>query len=258
MEFKNEYAFLSNMFSCDIHYDDQVFPCVETAFQYAKCAKEKDRELFLTKSGIWCHGLVARKIGRQVETRPDWNEYRLDVMYKLLEDKFYHNERLRKALCNTNNIYISEDNTYGDKFWGVCNGEGFNMLGRMIMEIRQDIQKTDRKRKVIVAGTRSFNDYEFLKKQLDYYFSCINPTVVCGEARGADTLGKRYANENKIPVLSFPADWSKGRNAGYVRNEKMAKEADCLIAFWDGKSHGTKHMIETMRKLNKPVRVIKY
>ena len=258
MEFKDQYSFLSNMFSCKVHFDGETFPCVETAFQYAKCADEDDHALFMNRRGFWCHGYTARDIGRKVKLREDWNTYRLEVMYELLEDKFYHNEALRKALCDTGNIIIQEDNTWGDTFWGVCNGKGYNMLGKMIMEIRQNIQKMDRKKKVIVAGGRSFNDYELMKKKLDYFFSNMNPTIVCGEARGADSLGKKYALENKLKVESYLADWSKGKGAGYQRNEKMAEVADCLIAFWDGKSSGTKHMIETMKKLGKPVRVVKY
>lgn len=259
MQFCDKYSFLSNMYSCKVHYDGEVFPCVETAFQYAKCANENDHELFINDRGYWCGGYTARKIGRSVKLRSDWNTYRLDVMYELLEDKFYHNEGLRKALCETGTIYISEDNTWGDKFWGVCNGEGYNMLGKMLMEIRQNIQKMDRQKKVIVAGSRSFDNYDLMKMKLDYYFSNFTPTIICGEARGADTLGKKYAIENKINILSFPADWNKdGKKAGYLRNERMAKEADYLIAFWDGKSKGTQHMIETMRKMGKPVRIVKF
>ena len=259
MKFDGEYSFLSNMYSCKIHWDGEIFPCVETAFQYAKCADENEKELFIDKRGYWHNGYTARSIGRKVKLRKDWNIYRMDVMYQLLEDKFYHNEGLRKALCDTGNLYIQEDNTWNDKFWGVCNGEGMNMLGKMIMEIRQNIQKIDRKMKVIVAGTRSFKDYPLMKSKLDMFFSSMNPTIVCGEARGADALGKQYATENKIPVLSYPANWTRdGKSAGFKRNEEMAKVADCLVAFWDGKSSGTKHMIETMKKLGKPVRVVKF
>ena len=259
MEFRDKYSFLSNMYSCKVHYDGEVFPCVETAFQYAKCADENDHELFMNKRGFWVQGYTAREIGRKVKLRKDWNDYRLEVMYELLEDKFYHNEGLRKALCDTGDVYIAEDNTWGDTFWGVCNGEGYNMLGKMIMEIRQNIQKMDRKKNVIVAGSRGFKDYELMKKKLDYYFSAMNPTIICGEARGADALGRRYAEENKLRILSYPANWTRdGKGAGYLRNEKMAKVADCLVAFWDGKSAGTKHMIDTMKALGKPVRIVKY
>lgn len=114
--------------------------------------------------------------------------------------------------------------------------------------------------KVIIAGGRDFTDYGLLREKLDYLLS--NQTdiqIICGEARGADTLGKRYANEHGYAVLSFPADWSKyGKSAGYRRNKEMAEEADALVAFWDGESRGTSSMISIMRKMNKPIRIIRY
>lgn len=103
--------------------------------------------------------------------------------------------------------------------------------------------------KVIVAGSRSFNDYPRLKRVM----ATISATeIVCGEARGADKLGRRYAEENGIPIKSFPAQWDKyGKSAGFIRNHEMGDYADYLVAFWDGKSRGTKEMIEYIRKLGK-------
>ena len=114
--------------------------------------------------------------------------------------------------------------------------------------------------KIIVAGGRNFNDYKLLSEKLDYFFSRLNQIqIVCGEAKGADSLGKKYATEHGIEVLSFPAEWNKyGKTAGFRRNEQMAQTADALVAFWDGESHGTKHMIDIMRQLGKPVKVVKY
>ena len=118
--------------------------------------------------------------------------------------------------------------------------------------------------KVIIAGTRDFNDYAFLKKNVDYFLQGINPNnekieIVSGNARGADKLGEKYAKDNNISLMCFPADWNKyGKSAGYIRNEQMAKEANALIAFWDGKSKGTKHMIDIARSKGLLIRVIKY
>lgn len=84
-------------------------------------------------------------------------------------------------------------------------------------------------------------------------------TIVCGEAKGADTLGRNYAYANNIKIKSFPADWQTyGQNAGMIRNGEMAEYADMLIAFWDGKSVGTQDMINKMKKLEKEVKVIYY
>ena len=113
--------------------------------------------------------------------------------------------------------------------------------------------------RIIVAGGREFNNYSLLCKKLDYFFQNITAEIVCGEARGADSLGKKYAVEHGLKVHSYPAEWDKyGKSAGYKRNDKMSIEADAAVCFWDGKSKGTKHMIDTMKKLNKPIRVVKY
>jgi hypothetical protein len=82
--------------------------------------------------------------------------------------------------------------------------------------------------------------------------------VVSGRAAGFDDLGERYATINKIPIKAFPAEWERyGLLAGKMRNRDMGNYADALIAIWDGYSGGTRHMIEFMRELGKPVHVHK-
>lgn len=113
--------------------------------------------------------------------------------------------------------------------------------------------------KVVIAGTRTFEDYEKLKFELDRIRPFMEITeIVSGCSRGADTLGERYAMENDILLKKFPADWKGlGRKAGPLRNIQMAEYADELIAFWDTKSGGTKHMINEMDKRNKPIIIIR-
>jgi len=110
--------------------------------------------------------------------------------------------------------------------------------------------------KVIIAGSRDFNDYELLSKTVNE--SNIKITeIISGTARGADRLGERYAKENKIEIKRFPAEWEKfGRQAGYLRNKQMAEYGDALIAFRIDKSKGTSHMIELARKNNLQVIVV--
>lgn len=112
--------------------------------------------------------------------------------------------------------------------------------------------------KVVVAGTRTFDDYELLKQVLSEPEHNITE-IVSGRSKGADQLGERFAEENNIPLKLFPADWSNlGRKAGPIRNEQMAEYADALIAFWDGESGGTRNMISQMQKRKKLVHIILY
>lgn len=115
--------------------------------------------------------------------------------------------------------------------------------------------------RVIIAGGRDFDDYDLVVSTMDKLLQNITEpiTIVCGMARGADTLGERYAISKGYEVARFPADWGKfGKAAGYKRNEQMAQNADALAAFWDGRSRGTKHMIDLAHKYNLRVRVKRY
>ena len=107
--------------------------------------------------------------------------------------------------------------------------------------------------RVIIAGTRTFNDYELLKTYCDKKLSRMRIdheiVIVSGHAKGADMLGERYAQDRGYATQLYPAYWDEyGKSAGIRRNVKMAENADALIAFWDGKSSGTKHMIAEARK----------
>ena len=116
---------------------------------------------------------------------------------------------------------------------------------------------------VIISGSRDFNDYNLLKRKVNQYLEEKRKThkivIVSGNARGADKLGEKYANEEGFQLEIYKADWDKyGKCAGYKRNEQMAEVGDAVIAFWDEVSKGTKHMIDIMKEKNKLVRIIKY
>lgn len=115
--------------------------------------------------------------------------------------------------------------------------------------------------RVIIAGGRDFSDYELLRSTMDRLLSNTMDeiVIVCGMAKGADTLGEQYAKECGYKVDYFPADWKKhGKAAGFLRNEQMAQNADALAAFWDGQSRGTKNMIELARRYGLKVRIKRY
>ena len=117
--------------------------------------------------------------------------------------------------------------------------------------------------KVIIAGGRTFEDYEYLKKVCDFLLANRNESqieIVSGNARGADTLGERYSKERGYKLTLFKADWDKyGKKAGYLRNKQMAEYADALIAFMEkGGTKGTQHMINLATEKGLKVRVSKY
>jgi hypothetical protein len=111
--------------------------------------------------------------------------------------------------------------------------------------------------KIIVAGSREFQTEFVVKTTLTEFFSNWHRAeIVSGLAKGPDLWGKEWAELGGWPVKEFPADWkTHGKAAGAIRNEQMGNYADALIAFWDGNSRGTKHMIDYMLKLGKEVHV---
>jgi len=117
--------------------------------------------------------------------------------------------------------------------------------------------------RVIIAGSRDFNDYNLLEEKCNFLLSEKVKThdivIVSGTARGADKLGEKYAEEHGYEIDAHPADWDKyGKSAGYRRNQEMAEVADAVLCFWDGVSKGTKHMIDIAKEKNLMLRIIRY
>jgi hypothetical protein len=113
--------------------------------------------------------------------------------------------------------------------------------------------------KVIVAGGRDFSNEILLTESCDRLLVGPDFEIVSGTARGADRMGEFYAIDRNFQIQRFPPDWdTHGNRAGYLRNQEMAKYADMLIAFWDGQSRGTKHMIDIATTNGLTVHVIKY
>lgn len=105
--------------------------------------------------------------------------------------------------------------------------------------------------KTVIAGSRDITDYSILVKAMAHFPHEITE-VVSGKARGVDTLGEIWANQNNVPVKEMPANWNEyGKKAGAIRNAAMGKYADAALIVWDGESRGTRHMIEVMQRLGK-------
>lgn len=100
---------------------------------------------------------------------------------------------------------------------------------------------------IVISGSRSFDDYKYFHSVMKEYLTNRNKediVIVAGAARGADTMAKNYASKYGYEFYEIPADWNlKGKAAGIIRNVQMAEIADEIIAFWDGRSKGTAHMI---------------
>jgi hypothetical protein len=99
-----------------------------------------------------------------------------------------------------------------------------------------------------IVGGRDFKDYELVKSILDPNKNKIQK-IVSGGAYGADSLGKRYAEDNNIPIKIYYPNWNKyGKAAGMIRNKDIVNNSTHILAFWDGKSKGTKNSIELAKK----------
>lgn len=134
--FIDQYSFLSNFYPSMVKLDGIYYNTVEHAYQAAKTLDIGQRELIRIqpKPGI------AKRLGKLVTQRPDWEEVKLSTMRDLLEQKF-QDAILKKSLENTKPHELVEGNTWGDVFWGVYNGEGQNHLGKLLEEIRGKINK---------------------------------------------------------------------------------------------------------------------
>lgn len=117
--------------------------------------------------------------------------------------------------------------------------------------------------RVIVSGSRNFDDYDELSRVLDEYFSLkkgvYNLIIISGTTRGADQLGEKYAQEHGYPVEKYPMNSEQyGKNAASKRNNEMVDVAETLIAFWDGESFGTKHLINSAKEKGLNVKVVRF
>ena len=135
--FKNEFGWLSNFTECQVEFDGDVYPSVEHAYCAAKTFEPALRELLKTLPAN-----KAKQFAKKFTLIPDWNIIKFEVMNDLLLQKFSQ-EPFRSLLLATGDVYIEETNWWNDTVWGVCNGRGENRLGKMIMEIRKELQNVD-------------------------------------------------------------------------------------------------------------------
>lgn len=139
--FDGEYRFLSNFWRCAVWHDGAVYQNAEAAFQAAKCQDPAEKTQF---AGMTDPG-TAKRAGRRVKLRPDWESVKIGVMTNIIRAKFAPGSDLADRLLATGDAELIEGNTWNDRFWGVCNGQGRNELGKILMKIRSELRSSQNK-----------------------------------------------------------------------------------------------------------------
>lgn len=134
-KFSGTFRFLSNFYPAPVTMRGVVYPTTEHAFQAAKTLDLVQRAQIArcTTPG------QAKRLGRKVTLRAEWEEIKMEVMLACLRAKFRH-EPLRSMLLGTGDAQLVEGNEWGDTFWGVCKGEGKNVLGVQLMLVREELR----------------------------------------------------------------------------------------------------------------------
>ncbi len=138
--FRNEYGFLSNMYSVNVEWDGRTYRNSEAAFQSAKTLDPGERDAFCGLTGV-----AAKRLGRKMLLRPDWWDVRVGVMEEVVRAKFTQNPGLAEKLVATGDAPLLEGNTWHDTFWGVDSKtlEGENHLGVILMRVREELCRGD-------------------------------------------------------------------------------------------------------------------
>ena len=136
--FRNEYYFLSNFYEIPVIYKGITYQNTEAAFQAQKCKTDKEKEEFSNLNAS-----ESKKLGRRISLRPDWEQIKVQEMKNIVLAKFEQNSDLREKLLATGHTYLEEGNTWGDKIWGTVNGNGRNLLGQILMEVREELREKE-------------------------------------------------------------------------------------------------------------------
>lgn len=257
-KFDGSYAFLSNFYPAEVTWNNLKFPCVENAYQAAKCVNPSDQIPFQTmKPG------QAKRTGRTVLCRPDWDDVKLSIMNNLISQKFTLHPQLKSQLLNTGDMELIEGNYWHDAFWGVCNGQGENHLGQILMRVRKNLSERSKQGvlELSLQSTTSLLDLPRNTQDLLCVTTnlCVkrNGSAVMGAGvaklfrdalPGIDfTLGRMIQNghigttflgtfpyrENMISVAAFPTknDWRQPSSKDLIR--KSTKELLALTTIMD-------------------------
>ena len=134
--FTGKYNYLSNFYPCEVELDGEIYQSTEHAFQAAKTDNPDSRK----KIRDCGYAGQAKRLGRAVSCRSDWDDVRINIMTDLVRQKFTKHLDLQEKLLETGNRKLVEGNWHGDTFWGTCGGHGENYLGKILMEIREELR----------------------------------------------------------------------------------------------------------------------
>lgn len=138
-EFKDEYRWLSNFWPVLINVEGITYHHVEGAYMAMKTTNIEERR----DIALMINPGMAKRAGKQVTLRPDWDKMKVRVMYNLLKLKFAPGSDLASKLLATENALLIEGNAWNDTFWGVCKGQGQNRLGLLLMRVRNELKEND-------------------------------------------------------------------------------------------------------------------
>jgi hypothetical protein len=191
--FAGNYSFLSNFHPCLVPYEGREYPSAEYAFQAAKSLEDRERAKIaaLSTSG------QAKRAGKLLELRADWEGVKLDVMRGVVNNKFTWNPELRQALLDTGDAELVEGNDWGDVFWGVCKGTGSNHLGLILMETREWMKTLDQwLRKRILTLEELVADRQEARKQNLELTGVEDLQYTCDECWMARACGLAFDSYN--------------------------------------------------------------
>ena len=153
--FFDEYRYLSNFEVAEVVFEGVKYPSTENAYQAAKSIDPEVRKKFVNITPS-----ESKKLGRQIQIREDWEQVKYRVMYEIVFDKFTRHSKLGDLLLETGDRYLEETNHWSDKIWGVCDGVGTNWLGKILMDVRNQIRSSGKSWMKILLNS-AYGSYKF-------------------------------------------------------------------------------------------------
>lgn len=177
-KFVGDFDFLSNFFEVDVRFAGILYPSSEAAFQAQKCVEDGDKLQFTRLKPS-----QAKRLGRRVCMRSDWEDIKVNVMTRIVRAKFTQHEVLGNLLYRTGDAELIEGNTWNDTFWGVCDGIGENHLGKILMQIRDELKEAREK----------------MLERRDYYIDALDISHRCPTLDRYCRNLTRLAAKGKLP-----------------------------------------------------------